>query len=507
VSDFAPLVRSEWTKLRTVRGWVLALVAAAFLPMLLGLMSTGGNHTACDAERDPLACARPVGPHGEAISDRFYLVHQPLTGDGSLTVRVTSLTADNPPDGPTELEQWAKAGLILKDSTDQGAPYVAVMVTADHGVRMQHDFVHDIAGHPGAVTADAPRWLRLTRQGDTVTGYESTDGDEWTEVGSVALDDLGPTVEAGLFVASPDHEETTKGIGFTTTESGPSQARATFDELLLTGTGTDTGSSGTGSGAWRGDLVGSAEGPSPDPSGSVEQSGGTYTVTGSGDIAPAVGRTAGQSVGDAVATAFIGLLVVIVLATMFVTSEHRQGLIRTTLAASPQRSRALAAKAVVVGAVAFTVGLVASAGAYWFVARTLVDDPDTLPASSATEWRVVLGTAALFSVAAVLALAAGSLLRRSAGAITTVVVLIVLPYLLAVAPVVPAEAGRWLLRLTPAAAFAVQQTSLEYAFVAADYTPSGGYYPLGPWTGLAVLGLWAVVAMTVAVVAVNRRDA
>jgi hypothetical protein len=106
-----------------------------------------------------------------------------------------------------------------------------------------------------------------------------------------------------------------------------------------------------------------------------------------------------------------------------------------------------------------------------------------------------------------MALAVGSLLRRSAGAITAVVVLIVLPYLLAVSPVVPAEPGRWLLRLTPAAAFAVQQTSPKYDFVAADYTPSGGYYPLGPWTGLAVLVIWAAVALVLAAVALNRRDA
>jgi hypothetical protein len=120
---------------------------------------------------------------------------------------------------------------------------------------------------------------------------------------------------------------------------------------------------------------------------------------------------------------------------------------------------------------------------------------------------VVVGTAALFSVAAVMALAVGSVLRRSAGAITAVVVLLVLPYLLAVSPVVPAEPGRWLLRLTPAAAFAVQQTSLRYAHVAADYTPSGGYYPLAPWAGFAVLCVWAAGALALAAVALQRRDA
>jgi hypothetical protein len=51
-----------------------------------------------------------------------------------------------------------------------------MMVTGGHGVRMQYDYTHDTAGRPGAVSAASPRWLRLTRSGDTLTGYASADG-------------------------------------------------------------------------------------------------------------------------------------------------------------------------------------------------------------------------------------------------------------------------------------------------------------------------------------------
>jgi hypothetical protein len=44
-----------------------------------------------------------------------------------------------------------------------------------------------------------------------------------------------------------------------------------------------------------------------------------------------------------------------------------------------------------------------------------------------TELRIVVGTAGLLAVAAVLALAIGAIARRSAGAVTAVVVAIVLP--------------------------------------------------------------------------------
>jgi len=65
---------------------------------------------------------------------------------------------------------------------------------------------------------------------------------------------------------------------------------------------------------------------------------------------------------------------------------------------------------------------------------------------------------ALLAVAAVLALAVGTILRRSAGAVTIVIAVIVLPYILASASVLPAGPSEWLLRLTPAAGFAIQQS-------------------------------------------------
>jgi hypothetical protein len=112
------------------------------------------------------------------------------------------------------------------------------------------------------------------------------------------------------------------------------------------------------------------------------------------------------------------------------------------------------------------------------------------------------------AVAAVLALAVGALLRRSAGAVTVVIAGIVLPYLLAIVPgVLPAGAGQWLLRVTPAAAFAIQQGHPAYAQVLAQYSPDSGYFPLGPWTGFAVLCAWTALAMTLAVVLLRRRDA
>ena len=70
-----------------------------------------------------------------------------------------------------------------------------------------------------------------------------------------------------------------------------------------------------------------------------------------------------------------------------------------------------------------------------------------------------------------------------------------------------ADARARLARVTPAAAFAVQQTLIAYPQVSNLYTPSAGYYPLAPWAGFAVLCVWAAVALALAAYLLHRRDA
>ena len=88
-----------------------------------------------------------------------------------------------------------------------------MMVTGSNGVRMQWDYVNDTPGLTGAVSASSPRWLRLVRDGDTVTGYDSADGTHWTPVGTVALPGLISTVQAGLFAAGTGSENPTMATG------------------------------------------------------------------------------------------------------------------------------------------------------------------------------------------------------------------------------------------------------------------------------------------------------
>jgi len=103
-------------------------------------------------------------------------------------------------------------------------------------------------------------------------------------------------------------------------------------------------------------------------------------------------------------------------------------------------------------------------------------------------------------------MAIGSVARRSAVAVAAAIVVIVVPYLLAIA-FLPAGAAQWLLRVTPAAAFAVQQTAVQYPQVDNVYTPADGYFPLSAWAGFGVLVAWVAFALGLAVFLIRRRDA
>jgi ABC-type transport system involved in multi-copper enzyme maturation permease subunit len=266
--------------------------------------------------------------------------------------------------------------------------------------------------------------------------------------------------------------------------------------------------------AWKGEQLGRAgtSGSYTDTiKGGFTESGGGFTVTGAGDIAPVVGGPAigpGYTFENFLVGAFAGLIVVSVVGTVFITAEYRRGLIRITLAASPRRGRVLAAKAVVLGSVAFAVGLVAAVLAIPLgERRARAHGFHVLTVTSMTELRVVAGTAALFTLATVLALAIGAVLRRSAAAVTIVIAAMILPYLLASASVLPAGASEWLLRVTPAAGFAIQQSVPRYEQVFTLYTPASGYYPLAPWAGFGVLCGYTALAFGMAVVLLRRRDA
>jgi len=512
-NSFRSVLRAEWIKLRTVRGWIIALVLGAAATFFLCYEVAAGPHTGgCSGLPAGAVCTSapravvPTGPGGEGVADTYEFVHRTLTGDGTITAEITSLTgvtSTSPSNVQGSLSSshpglagWAKAGLLVTPSTRQGSAYAAVMATGSHGSHFQNDYTHDTAGPAGTPTASTPRWLRLVRSGDTITGYASSDGQHWTKVGSVRLSGLPTTVQVGLFATSP--------VTFHGTTGSPTLATAAFDQLTVNGVRAVTNS-------WLGQDIGNGRTsfyPALAP-GSYHHSGESVVVSGSGDIAPATvqGLMGTHTASSSLLLGLIvGLLVVIVVAAMFVTAEYRRGLIRITFTAMPTRGRVVAAKGLVVGAVAFVLSVVVMAVVVPLGQHLLRAHGNyVFPTSTLTQARIVVGASALVGIAAIVVTALSAMVRRPAAAITAGAAVLLLPFILASAA--GGGTAEWLLRLTPAAGLSMLQAMPQYHQVSYAYTLGNGYYPLSPLGGFAVLCGYTLVALTVATMLLNRRDA
>jgi len=470
MTSFRQVLRGEWTKFRSVRSSTLCVVAAIVVTVLLELLGATAGST--DANEQP------------RYTDQAYFVHKPLSGDGTVVARVVS---------QLDSQEWAKAGLLVKAGLAPGSPYAAVMVTPEHGVRMQANFDTDQAGP----STTAPRWLKLTRTGNAVTGYESADGQSWQQVGTVTAA-LPQDAEVGLFVTSPSNYRTMRtgsGTGITLEST---VGTAVFDNVTVTGAQATPD--------WVGQSIANAPSkanPSLSEGAGLTRSGGTFTVTGSGDIA-GYGVASWRSPGDddvVMLSLFgvrLGLIAIIALGVLFMTAEYRTGLIRTTLAASPRRGHVLAAKAVVLAGVVFVAGLIASVAAFLLAQPGLHDggyNPPAYPHVSLLDGstiRAVVGTAVYLALIALFSLGIAVVRRRTTGAIVFVIALVVLPQI--VAPVISPESDIWVSRLTPVAGLAVQQS------ITTDQV-------IGPWTGLGVMCAYAVAALGLAYWQLTRRDA
>jgi hypothetical protein len=106
--------------------------------------------------------------------DAFHFVWQSLPGDGAVSAQVTAQQATN---------SYAKAGVMLRASTDPGAPYYAALITPKNGIRVQYRTTQG-GGSANAATpaGSVPAYLQVTRSGNTFTASTSTDGSTWTPI-------------------------------------------------------------------------------------------------------------------------------------------------------------------------------------------------------------------------------------------------------------------------------------------------------------------------------------
>lgn len=213
--------------------------------------------------------------------------------------------------------------------------------------------------------------------------------------------------------------------------------------------------------------------------------------------ASAYGAAGVRPESAATGVAVFGVPVLMILSAMTVTGEYRTGMIRTTFAATPNRTLVLAAKAVVTSVCAglYTAVLVVAA----VVVAGLLSDavPSTrLSLTAPGVWRVVGALAVYAMAAAVLGVAVGALLRHTAGAVAILLLwpLVVEP-ILANTPDLGGGVGPFL--------------PFVNAFVFTDVPWLFPVYamPWGPPASLAYFLAVVGALFLAATVAANRRDA
>ncbi|HET7694408.1 MAG TPA: phospholipase D-like domain-containing protein [Vicinamibacterales bacterium] len=147
-------------------------------------------------------------------ADAFHYAYRTLDGDGSIVARVSTIQNVN---------AWTKAGVMIRNSLSPSAAQAFMVVAASplKGVPFQRRPVDGGASvSTSGSQSTAPRWVKLVRAGNLITGYESADGVTWTTVGSDTFA-MGSTVLVGLAVSSH-----VTGVN----------ATATFDNVTVTAT-------------------------------------------------------------------------------------------------------------------------------------------------------------------------------------------------------------------------------------------------------------------------------
>lgn len=147
-------------------------------------------------------------------SDEFRFVYQTLSGNGTITAQVNSLT---------NTDAWAKAGVMIRNSLNANAAHAMTAVTASNGVAFQRRTSDGGSStHTGVSGQAAPKWVRVQRSGSTFTSSYSSNGTTWTTIGTATIT-MGTTVYVGLCVTA-HNDGTLCGAAFSNVSIGGTNA-------------------------------------------------------------------------------------------------------------------------------------------------------------------------------------------------------------------------------------------------------------------------------------------
>ncbi|MGW8763170.1 ABC transporter permease [Streptomyces sp. NPDC055815] len=190
----------------------------------------------------------------------------------------------------------------------------------------------------------------------------------------------------------------------------------------------------------------------------------------------------------------LGQLAMVVFGVLVVGTEYSSGMIRTSLAAVPQRATFIFSKIAVAGGLALIVGLVTSFLSFFLGQALLGEHRTTLGADNVL--RAVVGAGLYMALIAIFSMGVTTMLRSSMLSLGILVpffflisqILAAVPKAKEVARYFPDQAGSKIMQVVPDA------MGQEKA-------------PYGPWGGLGIMLLWVVAALLGGYLVIKKRDA
>jgi len=129
-------------------------------------------------------------------ADAFHFAHRTLRGDGEMIARVADVR---------NTHRWAKASVMIRQAASANSAFAMMVVSAASGTAFQYrTTAGGSAASVAGTAAAAPQWVKIARAGNTISGYQSSDGVSWQRVGTVNIA-LDASTEIGLAVTSHDN--------------------------------------------------------------------------------------------------------------------------------------------------------------------------------------------------------------------------------------------------------------------------------------------------------------
>ncbi|MGW1139063.1 ABC transporter permease [Streptomyces zhihengii] len=190
----------------------------------------------------------------------------------------------------------------------------------------------------------------------------------------------------------------------------------------------------------------------------------------------------------------LGQLAMVVFGVLVVGTEYSSGMIRTSLAAVPQRATFLFSKIAVAGLLALVVGLVTSFLTFFTGQallgghRTTIGDENVL--------RAVFGGGLYMGLIAVFSMGVAAMLRSSMLSLG-----ILMPFFFLVSQILGAVPGA-----KEVARYFPDQAGAKIMQVVPNALNSDAA-PYGPWGGLGIMLLWVAASLIGGYLVLKRRDA